>query len=111
MSTGETDPLSFVSGGRPCGVHTVRVAGIALRLPVDPDPWRTVLDGGTSMIIPVGGGWNRDPWDGPSTQVSHLHGPDRTETTNPGTAPEFRLMGFTYRPPVREPLLWEGDQA
>ncbi len=50
----------------------------------------------------------------PEASVSHTGGPDRVHTDDSGTETEFdpvRRVGFTAPLRIREPLVWEGDQA
>jgi len=50
----------------------------------------------------------------PETSVSHSGGPDRVHSDDIGTETEFdavRRVGFAAPFVVREPLVWEGDEA
>ncbi|MGY0386344.1 hypothetical protein ACWZJV_05175 [Nocardioides sp. WG-D5] len=50
----------------------------------------------------------------PEASVSFSGGPDRVHTDDSETETEFdpvRRVGFTAPLVVREPLVWEGDQA
>lgn len=50
----------------------------------------------------------------PEASVSFSGGPDRVHTDEPEEQTEFdpvRRVGFTAPIRVREPLVWEGDQA